>query len=321
MGNRDRRADILDDDPFRNQQNRPRIHRVHQRVDNDGTLHYETSSTLGDAMLQFLGRGNWEKPKHHTGRLWHFSEVEKQHLLLAMAAFTLALGFMAARGISGVSYFGLSTWVVKLLLAMPVMFIAIGPAFLLHEIGHKLVAKKNGCWAEFRADPKGLQFGIAISFFLGFLFMAPGAVMVAGLVTRRQNGHIAVAGPLTNLGLFLIGVPLWGLILGLSGAHDHLAVNSREVFERIYLVDGALIWQAMLADAAYFWLSANLLLGLFNMLPFGPLDGLKVKDWNEQAFFVVLLIFAVPVFTMFTGFWSPAAVLATVSEPLSSLVR
>ena len=321
MGNRDRRADILDDDPFRNQQNKARIHRVHQRVDNDGTLHYETSSALGDAMLQFLGRGNWEKPRHHTGRLWHFSEVEKQHLRLAMAAFTLALGFMAARGISGVSYFGLSTWVVKLLLAMPVMFIAIGPAFLLHEIGHKLVAKKNGCWAEFRADPKGLQFGIAISFFLGFLFMAPGAVMVAGLVTRRQNGHIAVAGPLTNLGLFLIGIPLWGLILGLSGAHDYLAANSREVFERIYLVDGALIWQAMLADAAYFWLSANLLLGLFNMLPFGPLDGLKVKDWNEQAFFFVLLIFAVPVFTMFTGVWSPAAVLAAVSEPLSSLVR
>ena len=26
--------------------------------------------------------------------------------------------------------------------------------------------------------------------------MAPGAVMVAGVVTRRQNGHIAVAGPL-----------------------------------------------------------------------------------------------------------------------------
>ena len=321
MGNRDRRADILDDDPFRNQRSKPRIHRIHQRVDNEGTLHFETSSPLGDAMLQFLGRGNWEQPKHHTGKLWHFSDTEKQHLRLAMAAFTLALGFMAARGLSGISYFGLSTWAVKLLLAMPVMFIAIGPAFLFHEIGHKLVAKKNGCWAEFRADPKGLQIGVAISFFLGFLFMAPGAVMVAGLVTRRQNGHIAVAGPLTNLGLFLVGVPIWGLILGLTGAHEYLALSSREVFERIYLVDGALVWQAMLADAGYFWLSANLLLGLFNMLPFGPLDGLKVKDWNEQAFFAVLLIFAIPVFTMFTGVWSPSAVLASVAEPLSALIR
>ena len=271
-------------------------------------------------MLQFLGRETWEKPKHHTGRLWHFSDVEKEHLRLAMGAFTLALGFMAVGGISGISAYGFSSWVVMLLLSMPVMFIAIGPAFLFHEIGHKLVAKKNGCWAEFRADPKGLQFGIAISFFLGFLFMAPGAVMVAGLVTRRQNGHIAVAGPLTNLALFLIGIPLWGLILGLTGAFDALPANG-SLFASAYLVDGALVWQAMLVNAGVFWLSANLILGLFNMLPFGPLDGLKVKDWNEQAFFAVLLIFAIPVFTMFTGVWSPTAVLMAVADPISSLVR
>ena len=320
MGNRDRRADILDDDPFRNQRAKPRIHRVHQRVDSDGTLHYEASSSLSGAMLQFLGRETWEQPKHHTGRLWHFSDVEKEHLRLAMGAFTLALGFMAVGGISGISAYGFSSWVVMLLLSMPVMFIAIGPAFLFHEIGHKLVAKKNGCWAEFRADPKGLQFGIAISFFLGFLFMAPGAVMVAGLVTRRQNGHIAVAGPLTNLALFLIGVPLWGLILGLTGAFDALPANG-SLFGSAYLVDGALVWQAMLVNAGVFWLSANLILGLFNMLPFGPLDGLKVKDWNEQAFFAVLLIFAIPVFTMFTGVWSPTAVLMAVADPISSLVR
>ena len=320
MGNRDRRADILDDDPFRNQRAKPRIHRVHQRVDSDGTLHYEASSSLSGAMLQFLGRETWEQPKHHTGRLWHFSDVEKEHLRLAMGAFTLALGFMAVGGISGISAYGFSSWVVMLLLSMPVMFIAIGPAFLFHEIGHKLVAKKNGCWAEFRADPKGLQFGIAISFFLGFLFMAPGAVMVAGLVTRRQNGHIAVAGPLTNLALFLIGVHLWGLILGLTGAFDALPANG-SLFASAYLVDGALVWQAMLVNAGVFWLSANLILGLFNMLPFGPLDGLKVKDWNEQAFFAVLLIFAIPVFTMFTGVWSPTAVLMAVADPISSLVR
>ena len=40
------------------------------------------------------------------------------------------------------------------------MLIAVGPAFLLHEIGHKIVAKRHGCWAEFRADPKGLRFGV-----------------------------------------------------------------------------------------------------------------------------------------------------------------
>ena len=208
MGKRDARADLLDDDPFRNTRAAPRIHRVHQRQAPDGTVHFETSSGFSNALMQFLGQDTWEKPKHHSGRLWHFSDVEKQHLRLAMGAFTLALGFMAVGGISGISYFGFSPWLVFLLLSMPVWLIGVGPAFLLHEIGHKLVAKRYGCWAEFRADPKGLQFGILLAFVIGFLFMAPGAVMVAGLVSRRQNGHIAVAGPLTNFGLFLIGIPL-----------------------------------------------------------------------------------------------------------------
>ena len=53
----------------------------------------------------------------------------------------------------------------------------------------------------------------------------------------------------------------------------------------------------MIIDVGVYWLGANLFLGLFNMLPFGPLDGLKVKDWNETAFYVVILIFAVPLLT------------------------
>ena len=200
------------------------------------------------------------------------------------------------------------------------MFIAVGPAFLVHEIGHKLVAKKNGCWAEFRADPKGLQFGVIISLLLGFVFMAPGAVMVAGVVTRRQNGHIAVAGPLTNLGLFLIGIPVWGLVLGLSGAFDGVATAGR-ITASDYISNGRLVWQAILIHAGVFWLQANLILGLFNMLPFGPLDGLKIKDWSERAFYLVLLIFAVPVFLWFSNVWSPMGVLHTIAETISNLVR
>ena len=130
--------------------------------------------------------------------------------------------------------------------------------------------------------------------------MAPGAVMVAGLVTRRQNGHIAVAGPLTNLGLFLIGIPLWVLILGLTGAFDNSTFNSGMMIST-YLIDGSIVWQSMLVDAGVWWLSANLILGLFNMIPFGPLDGLKVKDWSEPAFYTVFIIFLIPVFGMFFG--------------------
>ena len=323
MGKRDARADLLDDDPFRNTRAAPRIHRVHQRQAPDGTVHFETSSAFSNALMQFLGQDTWEKPKHHTGRLWHFSDVEKQHLWLAMGAFTLALGFMRVGGIGGLSFYGFSNWLVMLLLSMPVMFIAIGPAFLFHEIGHKLVAKKNGCWAEFRADPRGLQFGILLAFAIGFLFMAPGAVMVAGLVSRRQNGHIAVAGPLTNFGLFLIGIPLWGILIGLTGAHIPLPTEEFGIlgWRGTYVVDNALLWQAMVFNAGVYWIVFNLALGLFNMLPIGPLDGLKVKDWSNGAFFTVIGVFVLLVFTMYTGVWSASTLLTAVAEPVSNIVR
>lgn len=298
MASRDPRADIVDNNPFP----KPKIRRIHST---EGSTK-ESIYTIDD--LKHMFTSNSQK-KPQMKQVWEFSDIEKQNLLLATAAFSLALGFMAVGGLSGFSILGSSTWTVTLLLSIPVMLLAVGPAFILHEIGHKIVAKRNGCWAEFRADPKGLQFGIVLSFFLGFLFMAPGAVMVAGLVTRRQNGHIAVAGPLTNLSLFIIGIPIWVLILGLTGAFELSSIPMLENGRRAYVDDGSIIWQSMLVDAGVWWLSANLILGLFNMFPFGPLDGVKVKDWNEQVFYAVFLIFLIPVLGMFLGFWSPTNLL------------
>ena len=298
MASRDPRADIVENNPFP----KPKISRIHSNQDSSNSTIY----TMDDLKSMFT---NKTQKKPQLKQVWEFSTIEKENLTLATAAFTLALGFMAVRGVGGVSTLGFNTWAVTLLLSMPVLLLAVGPAFILHEIGHKIIAKKNGCWAEFRADPKGLQFGIILSFLLGFLFMAPGAVMVAGLVTRRENGHIAVAGPLTNLSLFIIGIPLWVLILGLTGAFDSTSIPLLDNGSRAYLSDGSIIWQSMLIDAGVWWLSANLILGLFNMFPFGPLDGVKVKDWNEQVFYAVFLIFLIPVLGMFFGFWSPTALL------------
>lgn len=309
MAARDSRADILDDDPFRSQ--KPRIHRVHARRSSDGTIHFDTDNRtqMNPLFSQLMGMAQPQPATLHTGGIWHFSSEEKRHLGLAMAAFTLALGFMSVGGIWGTDRLGTTTWFVQLFLSMPVLLLAIGPAFLFHEIGHKIVAKKNGCWAEFRADPKGLRFGIFLSFFLGFLFMAPGAVMVAGLVTRRQNGHIALAGPAVNFGLFLIGIPLWGVILGLTGAFDV------DTTGQLYVVGGQLIWQKMLVDAGAYWIGANLALGLFNMIPWGPLDGLKVKDWSENAFYATISVFAVLALTCIPlGLWSPSALLESIAS-------
>ena len=68
--------------------------------------------------------------------------------------------------------------------------LALAPAFVLHEIAHKFMAKRYGCWAEFRADPSGLRFGLILSALTGIVFMAPGAVMVLGRTTTAQFGRI-----------------------------------------------------------------------------------------------------------------------------------
>ena len=131
MAGRDPRADIVDDNPFTNV--KQKIPRVHSTISNDGTININ----LGKVNSFF---NNTNKPTDTS--IWHFSEVEKSNLKLATGAFTLALGFMAVRGISGISNLGLETWMLTLLLSMPVMLLAVGPAFLLHEIGHKIVAKR-----------------------------------------------------------------------------------------------------------------------------------------------------------------------------------
>ena len=282
---RDPRADILEPSPFYGTQQK--IHRVHAGQ----------SSPRSSPVNSFFRVMSQSQPTLHKGGIWHFSEEEKKHLLYATAAFTLALGFMSAGGIGGLSQNGTSSWLLQILISMPIMLIAVGPAFVLHEIGHKIIAKKNGCWAEFRADPKGLQIGVFIALFLGVLFMAPGAVMVAGLVTRRQNGHIAIAGPLVNLGLFVIGIPLGALLFMLTNAQDYSTMA--------YLVDGAFVWQAMIYDIVLYWIGANIILGLFNMLPFGPLDGVKVKDWNNGVWWGLFLVFLSPIIIYLMTPYSP----------------
>src|SRR3990167_8362307 len=87
--------------------------------------------------------------------------------------------------------------------AVMVSAIAVGLGFLLHELGHKVVAQYYRCFAEFRSFDSMLLLAIAMSFF-GFIFAAPGAVMISGRVSGARNGRISAAGPAVNLALALI---------------------------------------------------------------------------------------------------------------------
>lgn len=255
---RDPRAWWIDEDPFdarktagnqsqaKNAESwqSPRIHLV--QVPNDGK---PTSSFFGDPIyFQTM-----ETIPLHKGSIWHFSATEIRHLALATGAFTLALALMFSGGIWNIS----TMFPLYCILSL----ISLAPAFILHEFAHKFVAKYYGCWAEFRADPSGLRFGLILSAITGIVLMAPGAVMVAGNATRNQFGKIALAGPVSNMVLWAIGFSAWLMLGGLMGALD--------------VIIG-------------YWLWGNAILCAFNMLPFGPLDGRKIRTWSEPIFYTCI---------------------------------
>lgn len=162
-------------------------------------------------------------------------------------------------------------------------FAAVGTGFLLHELAHKVIAQKYGCWAEFRTNNFGLMLALITGLF-GFVYAAPGAVYIAGRIDKGQNGRISIAGPMTN---FIIAL----------------------VFFSIFLIDPSILlltYNVGGLPTTYFYLSIplfvaliNIFLAGFNMIPLMPLDGAKVVHWNIGiyiAFFALIIMFGIYVF-------------------------
>jgi Zn-dependent protease len=139
------------------------------------------------------------------------------------------------------------------LIGLIISLFTVGIGFLFHELAHKFLAQKYGCFAEFRSFDHMLILALIMSFF-GFLFAAPGAVMIAGHMTRSQNGKISAAGPAMNLLVALFFLPL--------------AFTSG-------------IWQAV----GMYGFRINAWLGLFNLIPFAMFDGAKIWAWSKAAYF------------------------------------
>ncbi|MCL7417094.1 MAG: metalloprotease [Halalkalicoccus sp.] len=183
-----------------------------------------------------------------------FGSREIRDLLIAWVALGVAFALFFAGGAAGVQRGG---FLPLLLISM----LTAGMGFLLHELAHKVVAVNFGQQAAFRADYGMLGLAV-VSAMAGFIFAAPGAVYHRGRITERENGLIAVAGPVTNLALALLFAPL-------------LLVPVEFVFR-----------------LGLYGVGINLLLAAFNMIPFGPLDGKTVLSWSLPVF---LLAFGVSV--------------------------
>jgi len=175
-----------------------------------------------------------------------FGKTELRHIALAVIVLTAA--------------FTMVIWdrdFATLVGSLGLAALAVVLGFFLHEMAHKYMARKYGCWAEFRAYNQGLLLALVMSFF-GFLFAAPGAVYISGNISREQNGKISIAGPATNIVIALVCLPF------------ALMESSSDIV-------------ATIAWGLFFF---NSFLAVFNLIPVQPLDGSKVWAWNKPIYVI-----------------------------------
>ncbi len=184
----------------------------------------------------------------------YFSHKEIKHISVA-AALVIGIGFSI--GLYGNILGGFTpqwTWEV-----MAIFAVIMTASFLAHEIGHKIMGQKNGLWAEFRLTTWGSVLTL-ISVFLPFKMISPGAMMLAGQPTGDEIVKISIAGPAINL---IFSTTLLGFALALPSS----------------------LFVSMLFFAAYI----NAFMAVFNLIPFGILDGYKIFSFNKKLWAIAFV--------------------------------
>jgi Zn-dependent protease len=183
-----------------------------------------------------------------------FSHKELKHIAIA-AWLVVGIGFSI--GLYGNylgGFFPLWTWDI-----MGVFALIMTISFLTHEIAHKIIAQKTNLWAEFRLTTWGAALTL-VSVLLPFKMISPGAMMIAGTPNGNELVKISIAGPITNM-------VFSSAFLGLA-----FALNPNP-------------YATMLFFAAY----VNAFMAVFNLIPFGILDGYKIFSFNKKAWVIAFI--------------------------------
>jgi len=186
-----------------------------------------------------------------------FSDAEKRDLIKAWVVISLAVAVAEIGGVPTVLPIVIRVFVIYAL--------TVGTSLLAHEVlGHKFLAQRLGLFAEFCADDALLAISL-LSALLGFVFIAPGAVVVSGVTRIDTYGKVAAAGPAVNIILALF----FGVL------HRMGICFVAEGVDLVVLSCGVNAWFA-----------------LFNMIPVGLWDGAKVYAWDKRVWGVLTAVAA-----------------------------
>jgi Zn-dependent protease len=184
---------------------------------------------------------------------------EIKDIVIADAVLILAFSMTMAGGILSPT----SRTLASFMAFLPIAALGVTLSFVLHELMHKFVAQRYGAVAAFRSSSTGLMITLATGA-MGFLLGIPGATVIyTNRFTKRENGVVSLAGPLTNIAVFAVFYIAAILINPAQGSY--------------------------ISSAIYFVIFISVLLAFFNMLPIYPLDGSKVLAWNKYVYAAVLL--------------------------------
>ncbi len=144
---------------------------------------------------------------------------------------------------------------------------AVSIAFLPHELMHRYMARKLGCYSRFVLYPLGLLLTLATAL-LPIKFIMPGFVLIAShyydpVVRKRVEGLSAVVGPLTNI---VIAVVSLAILLSLA--------DSLPLLVAIFL---------------YYLVLVNAIISFLNLLPIPPLDGSKIIAWKPLTWVTLFI--------------------------------
>ncbi len=200
------------------------------------------------------------QPRQSHSRVY-VSPKEAKHLSVA-ALLVVGIGFSIVFYAGYVEFLGW-TWAVASVFAL-----LLTASFLVHEMAHKVIAQKRGLWAEFRLTTWGAMLTL-ISVILPFKLISPGAVMISGPARLDDVGKISIAGPSINLALCSMFL-------------------------------GAAFIPSSYVSLFYIVAFINATIAVFNLIPFGILDGFKIYSWDKRVW---VLAFAVAVALAVPSYW------------------